>query len=76
MARSCKVHHELPPPEVTASGQEWLSGKLINELDVLSNLIYLAEREPGRCEHYLKIAEEAMIRIRLMAQEWRMSKAA
>ena len=61
--------------DVIALGQDWLSDKLINELDVLSNLIYLAEREPARCGQYLKIAEESMVRIRLMAQECRSSKA-
>ena len=59
-----------------ATGQEWLSAKLNNELDVLSNLIYLAQHDPNHCEHYLEIAEQAVIRIRLMAQECRSSKAA
>ena len=66
-------HHRQ---DVIATGEEWLSAKLASELDVLSNLIFLAEREPYRCGQYLKIAEEAMVRIRLMAQECRSSKAA
>ena len=76
MARSFDVHHGPPPQDVIAFGQEWLSGKLNSELDALSNLIYLAEREPNQCQRYLKIAEEAVTRIRLMTQEYRSSKAA
>ena len=41
MARSPDVHCGPPPLDVIATGQEWLSAKLNNELDVLSNLIYL-----------------------------------
>jgi len=76
VARSFEVHHGPPPQDVIALGQEWLYAKLNSELDVLSNLIYLAEREPDRCGRYLKIAEEAIARIRMMSQECRPSKAA
>jgi hypothetical protein len=69
MARSFDVHHGLPQSDVIATGEEWLSAKLASELDVLSNLIFLAEREPDRCGQYLKIAEKTVARIRLMAQE-------
>jgi len=76
MARSFNVHQGPPPPDAISIGQEWLSAKLNSELDVLSNLIYLAERKPNQCEQYLKIAEEAIARIRMMSQECRTFKAA
>jgi len=76
MARSLDVNHGTPPPEVIASGQQWLFGKLRSEFDVLLNLIHLAKRESDQCERYLKIAEETMTRIHLMTQEYHSSKQA
>jgi hypothetical protein len=70
MTKPWNMHRE-PPPEVMFTGKEWLLAKLAGELEILSNLIYLAEREPYRCGHYLKIAKEAIARIQLMAQECR-----
>ena len=76
MARSFDVHHGPPPQDVMAIGQQWLSAKLNRELDVLSNLIYLAGPEPDRRDRYLKIAEAAIARIRKMSQECRSFKTA
>jgi hypothetical protein len=68
------TRHPPPPLEVIACGQEWLSAKLMSELDVLLNLIHLAEREPDQYKKYLSLAEETVGRIRLMSQESRPSK--
>jgi len=75
MARSPMVeHHHPPPPEVIACGQEWLSAKVMSELDVLLNLLHLAEHHPEQYKKYLFLAEEAVGRIRLISQESRSSK--
>lgn len=58
-----------PPPAVIASGEGWFSAKLTSELDLLLNLIYLAQREPSQYRKYLSLAEETIGRIRLMSQE-------
>jgi len=76
MARSAYEHHDPPPPDVIATRQEWLSVRLNAELDVLSNLIYLARHEPDQCEQYLKVAEEIVARIRLRLQNCHSFKAA
>jgi len=63
-------------PYIIATGPEWLSARLNAELDVLSNLIYLARHEPDQREHYLKVAEEIVARIRLKLQDCHSLKAA
>ena len=68
MARSFDVPPIPPPPDVIATGEQWLSCKLNSELDVLSNLIYLAERETDQHKGYLKIAKQSLARIRLMVK--------
>jgi hypothetical protein len=68
MARSLDVP-PTPPPDVIATGEQWLSCKLNRELDILSNLIYLAERETDQHKGYLKIAKQSLARIRLMVKE-------
>jgi hypothetical protein len=69
MARSFNGYHGPPPPDGMSPSQQWLSYKLKAEFDVLSNLIYLAQREPDQREQYLKIAQEIVDRIRLKFQE-------
>ena len=69
MARSFNVHHNPPSPDVISTGEKWPSTRLNAEVDVLSNLIYLALREPDQREQYLKVAEEIVARIRLRLQD-------
>jgi hypothetical protein len=68
MARSFNGHHGPPPPGGISPSQQWVSYKLKAEFDVLSNLIYLAQREPDQRERYLKVAQEIVDRIRLSEQ--------
>ena len=76
MARSFNGYHGPSPPDGIRPSQPWLSYKLKAELDVLSNLIYLAQREPDQRERYLKVAQEVVDRIRLKLQEGCVSKVA
>ncbi|MBV8630929.1 MAG: hypothetical protein JOZ83_08405 [Silvibacterium sp.] len=67
---------QSPPPDHMATAREWLSARLVGELDALLNLIYLARRNPNQCDEYLIMSEQVIDRIRLMAEKYRWFNAA